>query len=136
MADALGLEEVRRALAEDRADEDVTTRLLGTAAHAPATARFVAEARFVVAGLPIAELIFHELDPRACLESHAAEGDWTEPEATFATLRAGGRAWERLRRRGGLASPHVVTGCAVMSVQPSEGRLQQQTRQHSSVERM
>jgi nicotinate-nucleotide pyrophosphorylase (carboxylating) len=92
LADALGLEEVRRALAEDRAGEDVTTRLLGTAAHAPATARFVAEDRFVVAGLPIAELIFHELDPRACLESHAAEGDWTVPEATFATLGASGRA--------------------------------------------
>ena len=92
MADALGLEEVRRALAEDRAGEDVTTRLLGTAAHAPATARFVAEDRFVVAGLPIAELIFHELDPRACLESHTAEGDWTVPEATFATLGASGRA--------------------------------------------
>ena len=92
MADALGLEEVRRALAEDRADEDVTTRLLGTAAHAPATARFVAEDRFVVAGLPIAELIFHELDPRACLESHTAEGDWTVPGATFATLGATGRA--------------------------------------------
>src|SRR2546422_328613 len=92
LADALGLEEVRRALAEDRADEDVTTRLLGTAAHAPATARFVAEDRFVVAGLPIAELIFHELDPRACLESHTAEGDWTVPGATFATLGATGRA--------------------------------------------
>jgi len=42
---------VRRALAEDHAGEDVTTRLLGPAAHAPATARFVAEDRFVVAGL-------------------------------------------------------------------------------------
>ncbi len=92
MADALGLEEVRRALAEDRAGEDVTTRLLGAVAHAPATARFVAEARFVVAGLPIAALIFHELDPRACLESHAAEGDWTAPDACFATLQASGRA--------------------------------------------
>src|SRR5882724_9074226 len=30
----------------------------------------------------------------------------------------GGRAWERLRRRGGLESPQVVTGCAEMSVQP------------------
>jgi nicotinate-nucleotide pyrophosphorylase (carboxylating) len=92
LVEAFGLEEVRRALAEDRASEDVTTRLLGTAAHAPATARFVAEGRFVVAGLPIAELIFHELDPRACLESHTAEGEWTVPEATFATLQANGRA--------------------------------------------
>ncbi len=92
MVEPFGLEEVRRALAEDRASEDVTTRLLGTAANAAATARFVAEGRFVVAGLPIAELVFHELDPRACLESHTAEGDWSVPEATFATLHANGRA--------------------------------------------
>ena len=92
MADPLGLEEVRRALAEDRAAEDVTTRLLGPLADAPATARFVAEAGFVVAGLPIAQLVFRELDPRACLESVDAEGDWTAPEKTFATVRATGRA--------------------------------------------
>jgi len=92
LADALGLEEVRRALAEDHAGEDVTTRLLGPAAHAPATAGFVAEDRFVVAGLPIAKLIFHELDPQACFECHTAEGDWTAPEKAFATLRASGRA--------------------------------------------
>ncbi len=92
MADPLGLEEVRRALAEDRAAEDVTTGLLGPLADAPATARFVAEARFVVAGLPIAQLVFRELDPRACLESVDAEGDWTAPEKTFATVRATGRA--------------------------------------------
>ncbi len=92
MADPLGLEEVRGALAEDHAAEDVTTGLLGPLADAPATARFVAEARFVVAGLPIAQLVFRELDPRACLESVDAEGDWTAPEKTFATVRATGRA--------------------------------------------
>jgi len=92
LADALGLEEVRRALAEDRAGDDVTTRLLGPAADARAIARFVAEGRFVVAGLPIVEVIFHELDPGGCLESHTAEGEWTGPEKTFATLRASGRA--------------------------------------------
>ncbi len=92
MADALGLEEVRRALAEDRAGDDVTTRLLGPAADARAIARFVAEGRFVVAGLPIVEVIFHQLDPGGCLESQTAEGEWTGPEKTFATLRASGRA--------------------------------------------
>src|SRR2546428_9159793 len=92
LADVLGLEEVRRALAEDRAGEDVTTRLLGPAADARAIARFVAEGRFVVAGLPIVELIFHELDPGGCLESHTAEGEWTGAEKTFATLPPTGRA--------------------------------------------
>ncbi len=57
MADVLGLEEVRRALAEDRVREDVTTRLLGVAAERPAAARFVAEGRFVVAGMAVAALV-------------------------------------------------------------------------------
>lgn len=92
MVDVLGVEEVRRALAEDRVGEDVTTRLLGPAAHVPALARFIAESRCVVAGLPVAELIFHELEATACLESHTAEGAWAVPETTFATLRASGRA--------------------------------------------
>src|SRR6266581_1531926 len=113
LADALGLEEVRRALAEDRADEDVTTRLLGTAAHAPATARFVAEDRFVVAGLPIAELIFHELDPRACLESHTAEGD--------RTVLAGERvALNFLQRLSGVAT---LTRRAVDAVAGTSARI-------------
>src|SRR3989475_2706504 len=57
--------------AEDRAAEDVTTRLLGPLADAPATARFVAEARFVVAGLPIAQLVFRERTERS--EEHTSE---------------------------------------------------------------
>src|SRR6266705_6437175 len=50
--------------------------------------------------------------------------------------RWGGRAWERLRRRGGLDSPHVVTGCAVVSDQPCGWRLQQQIGRHTGVGRM
>jgi len=92
LADALGLEEVRRALAEDRALEDVTTRLLGAAADRPAVGCFVAEGRFVVAGLPIAARAFEELDPRACLEPLIAEGGWTEPGACLATVRGAARA--------------------------------------------
>jgi len=86
------LEEARRALSEDRAAEDVTTGLLGAAAHRPAVARFVAEGRFVVAGLPVADVVFRELDPRACLEPHTREGTWTEAGATVATVRATARA--------------------------------------------
>ncbi len=92
MADALGLEEVRRALAEDRALDDVTTRLLGAAADRPAAGSFVAEGRFVVAGLPIAARAFEELDPRACLEPLTGEGAWTEPGAGLATVRGAARA--------------------------------------------
>jgi len=88
LADAVGLAEVRRALAEDRASEDVTTRLLGTLTARPATARFVAEARCVVAGIPVAALVFQELDRGACLEPLAREGAWVESGASIATVRA------------------------------------------------
>jgi nicotinate-nucleotide pyrophosphorylase (carboxylating) len=88
LADVFGLEEVRRALAEDRATEDVTTRLLGAAADRAATAHFVAEDRCVVAGLPVVAVVFRELDAGACLESGRAEGRWAAAGATFATVRA------------------------------------------------
>jgi nicotinate-nucleotide pyrophosphorylase (carboxylating) len=92
LADPFGVEEVRRALAEDRATEDVTTGLLGAAGDGPAVASFVAEGRFVIAGLPIAGTVFRELDPAACLEPRTREGGWAEPGATIATVRGTARA--------------------------------------------
>jgi len=84
----LGLAEVRRALEEDRAREDVTTRLLGAAAGRAATAAFVAEGRFVVAGLPIIGRVYAELDRDACLEPVAREGAWVEPGVLLVRVRA------------------------------------------------
>jgi nicotinate-nucleotide pyrophosphorylase (carboxylating) len=92
LADVLGLEEVRRALAEDRAREDITTRLLGVAAERPAAARFVAEGRFVVAGMAVAALVFRELDAGAEFDARVADGGWVETGATLATVRACARA--------------------------------------------
>jgi len=128
LADALGLEEVRRALAEDRALDDVTTRLLGAAADRPAAGSFVAEGRFVVAGLPIAARAFEELDPRACLEPLTGEGAWTEPGAGLATVRGAARALlagERtalnfLQRLSGIAT---VTRRAVDAVAGTGARI-------------
>ena len=88
MADALGLEAVRRALAEDRAVDDVTTPLLGTAAQSLAAGRFVAEADCIVAGLPVAALVFRELDADAALWPILAEGDRAHAGATIATVSA------------------------------------------------
>ena len=88
MADPLGLAEVRRALEEDRAREDVTTRLLGAAAGRPASAAFIAEGHFAVAGLPIVGRVYAELDRDACLEPVAREGAWVEPGAVLARVRA------------------------------------------------
>jgi len=112
LADPLGLEEVRRALAEDRVDADVTTCLFGRAAERPARARFVAEGRFVVAGLPIAALVFGELTPRAALTPLVGEGAWTEAGAAIASVAAPARsllAGERvalnfLQRLSGIAT--------------------------------
>ncbi len=88
----LGGEIVRRALAEDRACDDVTTRLLGATGDRIATARFVAEGRFVVAGVPVAALVYRELDPRAELAQVVAEGEGVDAGATLATVRARAQA--------------------------------------------
>ena len=87
MAEQFGLIEARRALAEDRAGEDVTTRLLGTVATQSAEARFVAEGRLVVAGVPLLATVFHELDPAAAVTPAIAEGAWALPGARLATVR-------------------------------------------------
>jgi nicotinate-nucleotide pyrophosphorylase (carboxylating) len=92
LADPLGGEAVRRALAEDRADDDVTTRLLGARADCRAAGRFIAEGRFVLAGLPIAARVFQQLEPGARLDAAAPEGEWSRPGATIATVHASVRA--------------------------------------------
>jgi nicotinate-nucleotide pyrophosphorylase (carboxylating) len=104
--------EVRRALEEDRAGEDVTTRLLGAAALRPARADFVAEARLVVAGLPILAGVYAELDPDAHVEPRGEEGAWVAPGTVLAqvharagTLLAGERvALNFLQRLSGVAT--------------------------------
>ena len=104
MAEPLGQSDVRRALAEDLASGDVTTRLLGAAAARAAALRFVAEAPFVVAGLPVVDLTFKELDPHAQIETHVADGSWAEPGVTVATVRAqAGRSLARVSNTGGRA---------------------------------
>jgi len=88
LAEPLGLEEVRRALQEDRAADDVTTRLLGAATRRAACAHFLAEDPFVVAGLPIVARVYAELDPEARVEALCGEGEWVGPDAVLARVRA------------------------------------------------
>lgn len=83
----LGQAEVRRALEEDRAAEDQTTRLLGAGTQTPGTLRFVAEARFVVAGVPVVKEVFAQLDEGARLERGVDEGAWAQPGDILATVR-------------------------------------------------
>ena len=128
MADALGREEVQRALAEDRAAEDVTTRLLGAAARQPACAAFVAEGRFVVAGLPIVARVYSELERNACFEPDGAEGEWVAAgtvlarvRATAGALLAGERvALNFLQRLSGIAT---LTRRAVEAVTGTQARI-------------
>jgi nicotinate-nucleotide pyrophosphorylase (carboxylating) len=83
---------VRRALAEDRAREDVTTRLLGAVAERPAVAQFIAEGEFVAAGMAVATLVFRELDPCAEFDALVADGARVETGVTLATVRTSVRA--------------------------------------------
>ena len=87
MADVPGRAEVRQALAEDAARDDVTTRLLGERAAQPATLRFVAEGRFVVAGLGVAELVFRELDDGVTFTATGRDGAWAEAGREVASVR-------------------------------------------------
>jgi len=119
---------VRRALEEDRAADDVTTRLLGAAARRPACAQFVAEGRFVVAGLPIVALVFAELDPEARVAALCADGAWVTAGAVLAragasatTLLAGERvALNFLQRLSGIAT---VTRRVVEAVEGTRSRI-------------
>jgi nicotinate-nucleotide pyrophosphorylase (carboxylating) len=88
LAEPLGLDLVRRALLEDRAVDDVTTPLLGAAADTAAAGRFVAEGDCVVAGLPVAALVFSELDRGAALRLSLADGDRASAGIVLATVTA------------------------------------------------
>jgi len=119
---------VRRALAEDRAREDVTTRLLGRSARHAAQARFEAEGRFIVAGVPILATVFQELDRAALVKPEIGEGSWTEAGTTLATVRASVQALlagERvalnfLQRLSGIAT---LTRRAVDAVKGTTARI-------------
>ena len=112
MGDPLGLYAVRRALVEDSARGDVTTRLLGATADLGASGRFIAEASCVVAGLPVAALVFTELEPGATLQPGVAEGAGAAAGAVLATVTGSARtllAGERvalnfLQRLSGIAT--------------------------------
>ena len=77
----------QRALLEDRADRDVTTGLLGRRAAQPGVGEFRAEATFILAGVPLAEAVFLELNDAVEVERGVAEGCQVEPGACFARVR-------------------------------------------------
>jgi nicotinate-nucleotide pyrophosphorylase (carboxylating) len=112
LAEPLGRDVIRRALAEDRAREDVTTQLLGAVAERPTRGTFVAEERCVVAGIPVVATVLRELEPGAALDACVDEGAWiasgtviARARARAATLLGGERvALNFLQRLSGIAT--------------------------------
>jgi len=81
----LATDEVARALAEDRATEDITTRLLGSVTDSLASGRLVAGAGFVVAGLPVVSEVYRQLAPSVTVTAATVDGSWVDRGATLAT---------------------------------------------------
>jgi nicotinate-nucleotide pyrophosphorylase (carboxylating) len=86
LADLLGLDIVRRALAEDHADDDVTARLLGEAGRVPAVMSFIVEEPCVVAGVPVIGTVYRELDASVSLAARVAEGGRADAGTTIAEV--------------------------------------------------
>ena len=82
---------IENALREDAPAGDVTTNLLFEREERGA-AVFRAKAPGVLAGLPVAERVFHKLDPTAVFHRRAAEGEAVVAGQVLAEVEAGRRA--------------------------------------------
>jgi nicotinate-nucleotide pyrophosphorylase (carboxylating) len=82
----------RWALNEDDAERDVTTALLGAVAERNVTGRFVAEEDCVVAGLPLVQAVFAEMDGETVFDAHVKEGQIVHATASLAIVSGPARA--------------------------------------------
>lgn len=82
---------VSRALAEDVGTGDVTTLAL-IPAPATATAHIITREACVVAGLPLFDAVYRELDPAVRVTHATHDGARLEPGATLATVQGSARA--------------------------------------------
>ena len=81
---------VERALAEDVGRGDITTRLT-VPENLKARGEFIAKQDLVVAGLPVAEMVFHLLDPASGFEILSSEGSSIGAGTHLARARARAR---------------------------------------------
>ncbi len=82
---------VSRALAEDVGTGDVTTLAL-IPADATAMAHIITREACVVAGLPLFDAVYRELDPTVCVTHATHDGARLAPGATLATVQGSARA--------------------------------------------
>ncbi|HEX7069670.1 MAG TPA: carboxylating nicotinate-nucleotide diphosphorylase [Rhodothermales bacterium] len=118
---------VRRALAEDVGSGDVTT-LATVHPGVHAEAELVAKASGILAGTPVFDAVFRQLDPTVHVTWLRADGDAVAPGDRIATLAGPARAilsGERtalnlLQRMSGVAS---ATHAMVQAVRPHHARI-------------
>jgi nicotinate-nucleotide pyrophosphorylase (carboxylating) len=105
------IDSIRRALAEDLGDGDITSHVFIPGGHI-STARIVAREPAVLAGIEVAAEVFHQVDPGLAPELNQADGSTVAPEAVVLSVRGPTRALlaaERtalnfLQRLSGIAS--------------------------------
>jgi nicotinate-nucleotide pyrophosphorylase (carboxylating) len=85
------IELIDQALAEDVGDGDVTTTLL-VPEGATGRATLTQKAPGVLAGLRVAEAVFHRVDPSLRWHAHASEGVWNEPGVLVAEVAGASRS--------------------------------------------
>jgi nicotinate-nucleotide pyrophosphorylase (carboxylating) len=117
---------VRRALAEDVGDGDVTTQAT-VAPETRARGRIVQKAPGVIFGLDAAELAFRETDPGVVLTRRTEEGVWREDgevldiEGTAAGILTAERT--ALNLLGRLSGVATATARAVRAVEGTKARI-------------
>jgi len=82
---------VRRALAEDIGNGDVTTEAV-VPAEAYAVARAVCKSNGILAGIPVAEAVFRTVDPEVLFQSFAKDGEWGTVGFTIFEVRGAARS--------------------------------------------
>jgi nicotinate-nucleotide pyrophosphorylase (carboxylating) len=85
------LELIDQALAEDVGGGDATTQLL-VPEHATGRATLTQKAPGVIAGLRVAEAVFHRVDPTLRWHTHVSEGMWSEAGTRVAEVAGPSRS--------------------------------------------
>jgi len=116
---------VRAALEEDLGDRgDVTTDALVDAA-ASGRARIVARETLVVAGLPVAEMVFEEIDRRVRLRARVEEGEQVGAGVTLAEIEGPAAALLRGERT---ALNFLMRACGIAAAARAAAREVEGTR--------